>query len=393
VVLGLTSFFTDISSEALTAVLPLYFVLELRMTPLQFGLLDGLYQGASAMVRVAGGLVADARGRCKPVAFVGYALSALCKLGLLLVGSAWAPIAALLMIDRLGKGIRTAPRDALITQSSEPSRLGAAFGLHRTMDTAGAALGPVVAFAVLAAAPGAYDAVFVVSLAVALVGLAILGLFAEDRRARPERAVAGASARARLGAVLAGRRFLALVIAGALLGLATASDALIYLLLQGRGTVPAMLFPLLFVGTATVYLILALPAGHLADRWGRHRVFLAGQGLVLGIYGLLLAAELSVAGIVACVALLGAYYAATDGVLAALAGSVLQKEHLTTGLAILGTTTALSRLFASSLFGALWSWRGPTEALVLFGLGLLFAAVLAAVLLRVARPWGPATAK
>jgi len=393
VVLGLTSFFTDISSEALTAVLPLYFVLELRMTPLQFGLLDGLYQGASAMVRVAGGLVADARGRCKPVAFVGYALSAFCKLGLLLVGSAWAPIAALLMIDRLGKGIRTAPRDALITHSSEPSRLGAAFGLHRTMDTAGAALGPVVAFAVLAAAPGAYDAVFVVSLAVALVGLAILGLFAEDRRARPERAVAGASARARLGAVLAGRRFLALVSAGALLGLATASDALIYLLLQGRGTVPAMLFPLLFVGTATVYLILALPAGHLADRWGRHRVFLAGQGLVLGIYGLLLAAELSVAGIVACVALLGAYYAATDGVLAALAGSVLQKEHLTTGLAILGTTTALSRLFASSLFGALWSWRGPTEALVLFGLGLLFAAVLAAVLLRVARPWGPATAK
>ncbi|MGH8586442.1 MAG: MFS transporter [Gammaproteobacteria bacterium] len=154
---------------------------------------------------------------------------------------------------------------------------------------------------------------------------------------------------------------------------------MIYLLLQGRGTVPAMLFPLLFVGTATVYLILALPAGHLADRWGRHRVFLAGQGLVLGIYGLLLAAELSVAGIVACVA--------------ALAGSVLQKEHLTTGLAILGTTTALSRLFASSLFGALWSWRGPTEALVLFGLGLLFAAVLAAVLLRVARPWAPATAK
>ncbi|MDQ3774249.1 MAG: MFS transporter, partial [Pseudomonadota bacterium] len=85
-VLGLTSFFTDISSEALTAVLPLYFVLELRMTPLQFGLLDGLYQGASALVRVAGGLVTDAGGRYKAVAFFGYALSALRKLGLLLVG-------------------------------------------------------------------------------------------------------------------------------------------------------------------------------------------------------------------------------------------------------------------------------------------------------------------
>ena len=147
-----------------------------------------------------------------------------------------AMLAALLMIDRLGKGIRTAPRDALITQSSEPSRLGAAFGLHRTLDTAGAALGPVVAFAVLAAAPGAYDAVFVVSLAVALVGLAILGLFVEDRRDQPEPAVAGASARARLGAVLAGRRFLALVVAGGLLGLVTASDALIYLLPRSMPT-------------------------------------------------------------------------------------------------------------------------------------------------------------
>ncbi|MGH8565031.1 MAG: MFS transporter [Gammaproteobacteria bacterium] len=392
VVLGLTSFFTDISSEALTAILPLYFVLELRMTPVQFGLLDGLYQGASALVRVAGGLVTDAGRRYKLVAFLGYALSAICKLGLLLVGSAWAPIAALLMIDRLGKGIRTAPRDALITRSSEPSRLGAAFGLHRTLDTAGAALGPVVAFAVLAAAPGAYDAVFVVSLAAALVGLAVLGLFAENHGDRPDRAAPAASARARLGAVLARRRFLALLVTGGLLGLATASDALIYLLLQGRGTVSPTLFPLLFVGTATVYLILALPAGRLADRWGRHRVFLAGQGLVLGIYGLLLVADLSAAGILACVALLGAYYAATDGVLAALAASVLSEDQLSTGLAIVGTTTALSRLLASSLFGALWSWHGPTEALAVFGLGLFGAAVLAAVLLRVARPWTPATA-
>lgn len=155
---------------------------------------------------------------------------------------------------------------------------------------------------------------------------------------------------------------------------------------------PPTLFPLLFVGTATVYLILALPAGRLADRWGRHRVFLAGQGLVLGIYGLLLAADLSVAGILACVALLGAYYAATDGVLAALAASVLSEDQLSTGLAIVGTTMALSRLLASSLFGALWSWHGPTEALAVFGLGLFGAAVLAAVLLRVARPWTPATA-
>jgi MFS family permease len=387
VLLGLTSLLTDVSSESLTAVLPLYFMLELRMTPLQFGLLDGLYQGSSALVRVAAGVVADAGRRYKPVAFVGYALSAFCKLGLLLVGSAWTPIAALLMIDRLGKGVRTAPRDALITLSSEPTRLGEAFGAHRTMDTVGAVVGPVLAFAVLAMAPGAYDAVFVMSFAVALVGLAVLGLFVRNQSGEPVPAMMGSHPRGRLGAALANPRFRALVVAGALLGLLTASDALIYLLLQRRGAVPTTFFPLLFVGSAVVYLLLALPVGRLADRWGRHRVFLAGHALVLGIYVLLMAAELPAAGIVACVTLLGAYYAATDGVLSALASSVLGEQQLTTGLAVVSTTTAVSRLLASSLFGAVWNWRGPTEALEVFAAGILLAAALAAGLLGIGRPW------
>jgi MFS family permease len=392
VLLGLTSLLTDVSSESLTAVLPLYFMLELRMTPLQFGLLDGLYQGSSALVRVAAGLVADAGRRYKPVAFVGYALSAFCKLGLLLVGSAWTPIAALLMIDRLGKGVRTAPRDALITLSSEPTRLGEAFGAHRTMDTVGAVVGPVLAFAVLAVAPGAYDAVFVMSFAVALVGLAVLGLFVRNQSGEPVPAMMGSHPRGRLGAALANPRFRALVVAGALLGLLTASDALIYLLLQRRGAVPTTFFPLLFVGSAVVYLLLALPVGRLADRWGRHRVFLAGHALVLGIYVLLMATELPAAGIVACVTLLGAYYAATDGVLSALASSVLGEQQLTTGLAVVSTTTAVSRLLASSLFGAVWNWRGPTEALEVFAAGILLAAALAAGLLGIGRPWTAAPA-
>jgi MFS family permease len=114
------------------------------------------------------------------------------------------------------------------------------------------------------------------------------------------------------------------------------------------GAVPPTLFPLLFVGTAVVYLLLALPAGRLADRWGRRRVFLAGHGLVLCIYLILLSSTLPAPAIAACVGLLGAYYAATDGVLSALASSVLREEQLTTGLAVVSTTTAVSRLLASS---------------------------------------------
>ena len=317
VLLGLTSLFTDISSEMLTAVLPLYFMLELRMTPLQFGLIDGLYQGTSAIVRVASGWVADAGTRYKAVATTGYALSAVCKVGLLAVGGAWMPITGLMMLDRLGKGIRTAPRDALITLSSDSKRLGEAFGVHRALDTVGALIGPLLAFAVLAAAPGAYDAVFVISFAVAIIGLAIIWLFVNNQR-RADVSAAPA-ARPGLASVFKHSRFRAVVVAGGLLAVLTASDALIYLLLQRRGALPPTLFPLLFVGTAAAYFVLALPFGQLADRLGRHRLFLAGHAFVGAIYLLLLSSRLSVLGVIICVTLLGAYYAATDGVLSALA--------------------------------------------------------------------------
>jgi MFS family permease len=258
------------------------------------------------------------------------------------------------------------------------------------MDTVGAVLGPLLAVAVLAAAPGAYDAVFVASFAVALVGLAVLVLFVDDPSERPEIAMPDPRLHLRLRATFASWRFRALVAAGAVLSLLTASDALIYLVLQRRGGVPPTLFPLLFVGTAVVYLLLALPAGRLADRWGRHRVFLAGHGLVLCIYLILLSSTLPAPAIAACVGLLGAYYAATDGVLSALASSVLREEQLTTGLAVVSTTTAMSRLLASSFFGAVWSWRGPTDALVIFAIGLVVATATAAGLLRIGRPWVPA---
>jgi MFS family permease len=384
--LGVTSCLTDISSEAVTATLPLYLVLTLRMTPMSVGVLDGIQQGATALIRVGAGLAADTRGQHKAVAVVGYATSAACKLGLL-VATAWGSIATVLLLDRLGKGIRTAPRDALITLSSEPARLGESFGVHRALDTLGAVLGPALAFAILAAAPGAYDAVFVASFAAGVLGLAVLGLFVEERRG-PGRH--GHPTTGHVRGVLARPRFTTLVTAGGLLGTLTASDALLYLVIQQRGTIPATVFPLLFVGTSIVYLLLAVPAGRLGDRWGRHRVFLAGHALILALYAVLLRAGGGAISVVACLMLLGAYYAATDGVLAALAGGMLREAHLTTGIAIVGATTGLARLVASSLFGAVWTWYGASTALALFAGGLVLCLPIAARLLRVSAPWGPA---
>src|SRR3954447_25803597 len=142
--LGTCSLLTDISSEMVSAILPLYLVFTLGFTPLQYGVIDGLYQGAAALINLASGYVGDRLRRHKVVAATGYGLSALCKLGLALIGGAGGRLSALILLDRTGKGIRTAPRDAMISLTAPKRELGFAFGVHRAMDTAGAMIGPLV---------------------------------------------------------------------------------------------------------------------------------------------------------------------------------------------------------------------------------------------------------
>jgi MFS family permease len=381
VFLGLTSLFTDISSEMVSAVLPLYLVFYLRLTPLEFGIVDGLSQGISALVRVGAGYCADRWQRLKEVAGVGYGLSALCRLGLLAAGSAWTGLAAVVVLDRVGKGLRTAPRDALISLSSTPATLGLAFGVHRALDTTGAMLGPLCAFALLALIPNGFDAVFVASFCAAVIGLGVLVLFVENRGPT-------AAARREPPALAAATLWLwreprlrILVCAAVALSLATMGDGFLYLGLQRRLGFSAGFLPLLFVGTALCYLILAVPFGRLADRVGRARVLIAGYALLLLVYLAALLAPEGLPLLLACLVLLGAHYAATDGVLMALASAVVPAALRTSGLALLTTATALARLVAAVTFGALWTWLGLESAIVLYVIGLLGATALAALIL------------
>jgi MFS family permease len=380
VYLGLTSLITDISSEMVSAVLPVYLMFYLRLSPLEFGLVDGLYQGVAAVVRVGGGLVADRWRRHKEVAAAGYALSAACKLAFLAAGSAWAALATVVVLDRTGKGVRTAPRDALISLSTPRAALATAFGVHRAFDTAGAMLGPLVAFALLALVPGAFDAIFVVSFCLAVMGVGVLVLFVENPPAATAARGRVPSLRAALG-LLAAPRFRALVLAGALLSLATISDGFIYLTLQRRLSFGVGYFPLLYVATALVYLLLAVPVGRLADRAGRERVFVAGYALLGGVYAILLLPTTNLPVLLGCLVLLGAYYAATDGILMALASAVLPADLRTSGLALLTTATGLARLLASVLFGALWTWSSVHTAIILYGAALALAILLTVALL------------
>lgn len=382
--LGLTSFLTDISSEMVTSSLPAYLVLQLGFTPLAFGAVDGLYQGATALTRLVGGFIADRTRRYKEVAAIGYAISTVSRLLLLLVSTASA-IGAVIALDRLGKGIRTAPRDAIIGLSVRRAELAGAFGVHRALDTAGAALGPLVAFGVLAVAHRAFDAVFVVSFALGVFGLAAVLLLVRNPA---DAARVTTVERVTHSAILTlghSRDFRRLSIGAAALSLATVSDGFLYLVLQRDLGMDAAVLPLLFAGTAACYFISAVPLGRAADRFGRRAVFLCGYIFLLLVYVVVLIPVTPMLQIVAVLALLGGYYGATDGVLAALASAVLPPRLFGTGLAVLTTGITLARLVGSVLFGYLWTATAARSALQVFTGGLVTCLVLAAFTLSIGR--------
>ncbi|MFE3548807.1 MFS transporter [Streptomyces kronopolitis] len=390
-VLGTVSLITDVSAEMVTAVLPLYLVAELGLSPLGFGVLDGVYNGVSALVRLVGGRVSDrdGGGGHKAVAAVGYGLSALCKPLLLMVHSL-PLIGAVLAVDRTGKGLRTAPRDAMISLAAEPAVRGRAFGVHRAMDTAGALGGPLVAFLLLRAAADGYDAVFTVSFCVAVLGVLVLVLFVPGRaRDTARRTGERAPVRPRMPvrALLGRPEVRRLTACAVLLGLTTVSDSFLYLALQRRLDLPAGWFPLLPLGTAAAFLLLAVPLGAVADRLGRRRLFLAGHLALLGAYGLLTAPLAGGPPLVCAVLVLhGAFYAATDGVLAAATADAVPEEVRGSGLALVQTGQTAARFVCSLAFGAAWTAWGDRTAVLAAALGLALAAALSARLLHRATP-------
>ncbi len=387
VLLGVVSLLTDISSESVNAVLPIYITTTLGMSALAYGFIDGIYQGVSALVRILGGWIADRSDRPKWVAVVGYLTSAISRV-FLLTAASFAGITAIITADRLGKGLRTAPRDALIAASSPPAGLGRAFGVHRMLDTVGALIGPLMAFAIIGiVVPDDFHVVFVASLACAIMGVALLILIVPDLRPRHQRvrsaeSPAAASRERPSWRHFKNAQFFRLITSAAVLGLCTIGDGFLYLELSERASLAAKYFPLLYVGTNFAYLALAIPFGRLADRIGRTRVFLGGQVLLLVAY---LCAGGPVGGAapsVGCLLFLGAYYAATDGVLAAMASRVTPVPVRTSSIATAQTAVSLARFASSIGFGLMWVRLGRTDALWLV-IGVLACAIpAAAVMMR-----------
>ena len=379
VALGIVSFVTDASAEMITAVLPMYLVYGLGLGYLQVGALDGLYTGATALLRLAGGYAADRLNRPKAVAVAGYGVSALTRLGFPLAGGSLAGISACVAADRAGKGVRTAPRDAMITLATPAPDLGRAFGVHRALDTAGALLGPLLAFGLLALLPGAFDAVFTVSFCLGAIGVLVLVFFVrQPGRAAAQRAAtslrAGVSVALRPGVR-------SLVLAAALLGLLTVGDMFLYVALQRQAGLPNTVLPLLPLGTAGTFMLAAIPLGRVGDRVGRWRLFLAAHVLLIGAY-LLVAGGVTGWFTAGAVLLLhGLFYAGTDGVLMASAGPLVPEELRATGLAVVQTAQALARALGAVGFGVATAAAGARPAFAVCA-ALLAAAVLVAAKIR-----------
>jgi MFS family permease len=224
------------------------------------------------------------------------------------------------------------------------------------MDTIGVLVGPLLAFWLLSSMPNRFDGIFVVSFAIALIGIAALVLLVDDR--------SGDVARERhltvdLPGLLRNRPFVAITTVAALTSFVVVSDAFLYLLLQWKRGSGAESIPLLYAGTATSYLVLAAPLGRLADRVGRPAVFMFGQACMVLVYAGVAALDIGLWTLGLVLLLHGAYYAATDGVIAALISGATPAEVRASGLAALNTATSLTRLAGSVIVGVIWSWGGP----------------------------------
>jgi MFS family permease len=379
--LGFTSLLTDVSSEMVVAILPIWLVRELGFGLLQFGAIDGLWRAIAGVLGAVAAIGADRRGRYRLVALLGYGISTASRLVLPFVPGTWAIVTASLCADRVGKGLRTPARDALISFDSTPAARAHAFALHRSLDAVGRLLGPALAFLLLALAPGAFDAVFLVSIAFAFAGMAVLATHVKEvERAPAAPAVAPAAASG------GDRRFGWAVLAIALLGVATIGETFLVLALERRGSLSAEYVPLCFTAMALVQVVFAVPFARLAGRIGRKHALLAGHVLLLGAYAALLPAEPWPGEVVACLVATGLYLAASEGLVGTLASLFSSPRRRAVALAVMACAAAGAKLAASLGFGALWEARGLASALQAFAAGACVLVVVAWCL-----PWSDRT--
>ena len=354
-VLGFVSMLMDISSEMIHALLPVYMITVLGTSTLDVGIIEGIAEATAAITKIFSGALSDWLGRRKELAALGYALAAATKPIFPLAPNLGWLIAAR-FTDRVGKGIRGAPRDALIADLAPEEARGASFGLRQSLDTAGAFFGPLFAMLLMLLTANSFTSVFWIAIVPAVLSaLLILFFVHEPERPGALRKVKSPLSRAEL--VRLGRPYWWVVAIAAIFTLARFSEAFLVLRAQAAG-LPIALVPAVMVLMNATYTLAAYPAGVLSDRVDRGSILTAGL-LILLAAGLVLAYAGSTLGVAAGVALWGLHMGLTQGLFATLVADAAPAELRGTAFGVFNLVTGLALLAASIIAGSLWDAAGP----------------------------------
>jgi len=380
-VLAAVSFLTDASSEIIYPLLPIFLTTVLGAGAAAVGAIEGAAETTSALLKLASGWWSDRLSRRKPLVVAGYAIASLAR-PLVAIAQSAAQVLVIRLTDRVGKGIRGAPRDALIAESVDPSIRGRAFGFHRASDHAGAVVGPLIAFALLSWERVDLRTVFLIAAIPGLLSVVVLIVgVREVPRAMPAPDVLENTSTARLERTGLGQRFWVFLAAVFVFTLGNSTDAFLILRANQLG-VPVAMVPVLWAALHVVKSASSMPGGVLSDRVGRKPLILAGWATYAAVY-LAFGQATQAWHAWALFLAYGVFFGLTEGTERAMVADLVGREHRGTAFGWYNLAIGIGALPASLLFGLVWDRFGPARA---FAVGAALAFAAAMVLLMVAAP-------
>lgn len=369
--LGFASFFTDLAAEMITPLLPVFLKKKLGAGPSALGIIEGLADSVASLLRLVSGWLSDRTGKRKFFVFAGYGVAAVTRPLMFVVTAAWQ-LGAIRFADRIGKGVRLAPRDALIADSCDPAHRGKAFGFQRAMDNLGGVLGMLLAWWLLRAFHGDFRKVFLLTAIPAACVLLVVGFVIRDRPP------AAPPARLRITLAPFGRDFRWFLLTVTVFTLANSSDQFLIWRLSDLGLADEWV-PLVWCGHTLVRMLAALPAGILADRFGKKPMVLGGWMIYAGVYwGLGFSRSLAPA--LALLALYGLYWSLAESVLRAIVADLVPEDLRGTAYGMYHFCVGLAFLPANLAFGFVWKTWGAGPA---FLMGAALSVVACLMLLGV----------